>query len=113
MNAPSITSVRIVGALWQASAPRSRAATQGMPYGYPPPYGQPQGGYPRGPPPGAPGMWGQPPSYPVAPGMMPQYGAGPAPQQWGPSGYYMPQQMGGPPMPGACASAKPFGRVAR
>ena len=58
-------------------------------YGYPPPYGAPQGGYPRPPQPGAPGMWGQPPAYP---GMMPpQYGAAPSPQ-WG--GYYgMPPHM--------------------
>ena len=95
------------GARWQPVRCADRGAAQGMPYGYPPPYGQPPGGYPRGPPPGAPGMWGQPPAYPGAPGMMPQYGGGPAPPQWGPSGYYMPQQqqMGAPPMQGACAGA--------
>jgi hypothetical protein len=72
---------------------------------YPPPYGGPQGGYPR-PPPGAPGMWGQPNAYPGAPGIMPQYGAGPAPPQWGGPGYYGMQHMG-PPQPMQRALPRP------
>jgi hypothetical protein len=109
VNAPGLASVRrtlratrrVHAAAGADAHPRTRVsflrARQGMPPQFYPPYGGPQGGYPR-PPQGAPGMWGQPNAYPGAPGMMPQYGAGPAPPQWGGPGYYGMQQMG-PPQP--------------